>query len=72
MLDINMFREEKGHDSELIRDSQRRRFASVELVDEIIVLDKQWRSRSAQILGSEVKVLFVDSTILNSERYNLR
>lgn len=72
MLDINMFREEKGHDSELIRDSQRRRFASVELVDEIIVLDKQWRSRNAQILGSEVKVLFVDSTILNSERYNLR
>ena len=72
MLDINMFREEKGQYSELIRDSQRRRFASVELVDEIIVLDKQWRSRNAQILGSEVKVLFVDSTILNSERYNLR
>lgn len=67
-----MFREEKGQYSELIRDSQRRRFASVELVDEIIVLDKQWRSRNAQILGSEVKVLFVDSTILNSERYNLR
>lgn len=46
MLDINLFREEKGHDPERIRESQRRRFADVALVDHIILLDKQWRQRS--------------------------
>ena len=45
MLDINLFREEKGHNPEIIRESQRRRFASVEIVDEIIHLDKEWRQR---------------------------
>ncbi|KAG2316553.1 hypothetical protein Bca52824_019675 [Brassica carinata] len=43
MLDINLFREEKGNDPEIIRESQRRRFADVDLVDEIINLDKEWR-----------------------------
>lgn len=45
MLDINLFREDKGHNPELIRESQRRRFANVDLVDEIIRLDKEWRQR---------------------------
>ncbi|KAJ0079512.1 hypothetical protein Patl1_22668 [Pistacia atlantica] len=45
MLDINLFREEKGFNPEIIRESQRRRFASVDLVDEIIRLDKEWRQR---------------------------
>ncbi len=43
MLDINLFRTEKGGDPELIRRSQRNRSASVELVDEVIALDDQWR-----------------------------
>lgn len=43
MLDINLFREEKGHDPERIRESQRRRFARVEIVDEVIDLDRKWR-----------------------------
>ncbi|XP_044498010.1 serine--tRNA ligase-like [Mangifera indica] len=45
MLDINLFREEKGFNPEIIRESQRRRFASVDLVNEIIRLDKEWRQR---------------------------
>jgi seryl-tRNA synthetase len=45
MLDILLFREERGNDPERIRESQRRRFASVELVDEVIKLDKEWRQR---------------------------
>ncbi|KAL2609023.1 hypothetical protein R1flu_027596 [Riccia fluitans] len=45
MLDILLFREEKGNDPERIRESQRRRYASVELVDEVIALDKAWRKR---------------------------
>ncbi|XP_050892933.1 serine--tRNA ligase isoform X2 [Lathyrus oleraceus] len=49
MLDINLFREEKGGNPELVRESQRRRFASVEIVDEVISLDKQWRERQFQL-----------------------
>ena len=43
MLDINLFRTDKGGNPDLIRESQRSRFASVELVDEVIALDKAWR-----------------------------
>jgi seryl-tRNA synthetase len=43
MLDINLFRVEKGGNPELIRESQRKRGASVELVDEIIRDDEEWR-----------------------------
>lgn len=46
MLDINLFREDKGHNPEIIRESQRRRYANVELVDEVIHLDKEWRQRN--------------------------
>ena len=43
MLDINLFRAEKGGNPDAIRESQRRRYAKVELVDEVIELDKKWR-----------------------------
>ncbi|XP_031478544.1 serine--tRNA ligase [Nymphaea colorata] len=49
MLDINLFREDKGNDPERVRESQRRRFASVEIVDEIIRLDKEWRQRQFEL-----------------------
>ncbi|XP_050238586.1 serine--tRNA ligase-like [Mercurialis annua] len=49
MLDINLFREDKGHNPELIRESQRRRFANVNVVDEIILLDKEWRQRQYEV-----------------------
>uniref|UniRef100_A0A1J3JJT4 serine--tRNA ligase n=1 Tax=Noccaea caerulescens TaxID=107243 RepID=A0A1J3JJT4_NOCCA len=49
MLDINLFRVEKGNNPEIIRESQRRRFADVEVVDEIINLDKQWRARQFEV-----------------------
>ena len=42
MLDINQFIEEKGGNPELIRQSQKARYASVELVDEIIADYKDW------------------------------
>ena len=48
-IDINLFRADKGGDPELIKESQRRRFASVELVDEIIALDNQWRRYTGDI-----------------------
>ncbi|KAJ3682586.1 hypothetical protein LUZ60_015159 [Juncus effusus] len=45
MLDINIFREEKGYDPDRVRESQKRRFANVDVVDEIIELDKELRKR---------------------------
>ncbi|RUS23144.1 seryl-tRNA synthetase [Endogone sp. FLAS-F59071] len=42
MLDINLLLEDKGGNPELVRESQRRRGAPVELVDEIITMYKEW------------------------------
>lgn len=44
MLDINVFRTEKGGDPEIPRESQRRRFADVGLVDRVVELDQEWRT----------------------------
>ncbi|EFH39941.1 hypothetical protein ARALYDRAFT_331078 [Arabidopsis lyrata subsp. lyrata] len=41
MLDIDLYR----RNPEIIRESQRRKFASVQDVDEIIILDQLWRQR---------------------------
>ena len=43
-LDIHLFRLEKGGNPNLVRESQRRRFADPELVDRVINLDKAWRT----------------------------
>ncbi|PSS30231.1 Serine--tRNA ligase isoform 2 [Actinidia chinensis var. chinensis] len=56
MLDINLFREEKGHNPEIVRESQRRRFANVDLVDEVIRLDKEWRKRQFELDGLRAKL----------------
>ena len=45
MLDINLFREEKGGNPELVRESQRRRHKDVSVVDKVIELDEVWRKR---------------------------
>ena len=41
--DINLFREEKGGNPEIVRQSQRARYDRVEDVDDVIALDKAWR-----------------------------
>ncbi|RKP06030.1 seryl-tRNA synthetase [Thamnocephalis sphaerospora] len=43
MLDINLFFEDKGGNPELVRESQRRRGAPVEAVDQVIALYDEWR-----------------------------
>ena len=45
VLDINLFRNQP----ELVKESQRKRGASVEVVDEIIALDKEWREQMFQL-----------------------
>lgn len=42
MLDINLLLEDRGGNPEIVKESQRRRGASVEIVDEIIALYKEW------------------------------
>ena len=49
MLDINLFREEKGYDPMIIKNSQLARGSSVEIVDEIIQIDKLCRSIQYEI-----------------------
>lgn len=44
MLDINLFREDRGGNPELVRESQRRRFKDTTLVDKVLELDSQWRT----------------------------
>ena len=43
VLDLDLFREEKGGDPEKIRNIVRNRFSDVGAVDNVILLDKQWR-----------------------------
>lgn len=46
MLDINLFREDKGGNPDLVRESQRKRGKAPETVDEVIALDKEWVART--------------------------
>ncbi|VDM41030.1 unnamed protein product [Toxocara canis] len=43
VLDMDLFREEKGGNPELIRESQRKRYKDVTLVDRVIDCDQKWR-----------------------------
>ena len=53
-IDINLLRISRGGNPDLVRESQKKRFASVELVDEVIALDdvgeneESLRSRSGE------------------------
>lgn len=52
MLDVQDFITERGGNPELIRESQRRRFADVKVVDEII---EQWEDhRRSQYYSSRI------------------
>jgi len=43
VLDIELFRADKGGDPEKIRESQRKRFKDVTLVDRVVEADTRWR-----------------------------
>lgn len=53
MLDIVIFREDQGGQPEKVRESQKRRFKDVSLVDKVIALDTRWRA------GEQLILLFV-------------
>lgn len=43
VLDLDLFRKDKGFDPEKIRENQRKRFKDLQLVDTVIEKDKHWR-----------------------------
>ncbi|KAJ3281228.1 hypothetical protein HDU79_010919 [Rhizoclosmatium sp. JEL0117] len=43
-IDINLFRVDKGGNADIVRESQRKRFAPVKTVDELIQLDNEWKT----------------------------
>ncbi|XP_047663219.1 serine--tRNA ligase, cytoplasmic isoform X2 [Tachysurus fulvidraco] len=43
VLDLDLFRADKGGDPEIVRESQRKRFKDVSLVDKLVQADKEWR-----------------------------
>ena len=43
VLDLELFREDKGFNPDKVRDNQKRRFKDVALVDTVIEKDKTWR-----------------------------
>ncbi|KAG7273990.1 hypothetical protein CRUP_011172, partial [Coryphaenoides rupestris] len=43
VLDLDQFRTDKGGDPELIRETQRKRFKDVTLVDKLVAADAEWR-----------------------------
>ena len=45
MLDINLLIEDRGGNPEMVKESQKRRGGSVEVVDEIIAEYKEWTVR---------------------------
>lgn len=59
MLDINLFRVEKGGNPELLKESQRKRGKSVEVVDQVISLDQEWIKLRFQVdqLNKEARVV---------------
>ena len=43
MLDLDLFRADKGGDPEKMRDLQRKRYKKPEVVDQILEADEKWR-----------------------------
>lgn len=50
VLDIELFREEKGGDPKKIRQLQEKRFKSVKLVDDVVENDALWRQCKNRVL----------------------
>ena len=60
MIDLQLLQVEKGGNPEVVRESQRKRFASVELVDEVLSLYKNWVTLEFQLnqMQQEVCLLY--------------
>eukprot|EP00889_Picochlorum_renovo_P004453 jgi/Picre1/31483/NNA_006835.t1 len=67
MLDINLFRTDKGGNPDIVRKSQRERFAQVDQVDNVLDLDGKWREARGNL-----DTLNMDFNALTQEIKKLR
>ncbi len=63
MIDINLFRTYKNGNPDLIKDSQRKRYADTTIVDTVIELDEAWRNATSQINEFNHLVNFISKEI---------
>lgn len=68
MIDLIQLQVEKGGDPEVVRESQRRRGASVELIDEVLALYKNWTSLEFQLNGMQQEVNATQKAITNKKK----
>jgi len=66
-MDINLFRVEKGN-PDLVRESQRRRGAPVEVVDKVIALDAQWRQLSHELSQVNARIKSLSKEISEKKK----
>ena len=60
VLDLDLFRAEKGGDPEALRANQRKRFKKTELVDAVVDIDALWRKlRFRSDLWNKIKVQMI-------------
>lgn len=57
VLDLDLFRTEKGGNPELVRQSQKKRYKDVGLVDKVVEADAEWRK--GKIKSITIKFLLV-------------
>jgi seryl-tRNA synthetase len=67
-IGIELLRAEKGGNPELVRESERRRFRSGELVDAVIDLDKQWVTAKFNTDQKRKEIGKLQSTITDRKR----
>ncbi|RHY03129.1 hypothetical protein DYB26_010266 [Aphanomyces astaci] len=62
-IDINLLRTERGGNPELVRESQRKRYADVDLVDRVIALDEAWRKKQGDLETLKMNMNRLQATI---------
>lgn len=54
MLDLDLFRTDKGGDPDVVRETQKKRFKDVALVDKLVDADTEWRKCKCGFSGAPV------------------
>lgn len=52
VLDLDLFRSDKGGDPEIVRETQAKRFKDVSLVDKLVHADAEWRKCKYSIIAA--------------------
>ena len=68
MIDLQLLQVEKGGNPEVVRESQRKRFASVELVDEVLSLYKTWVTLEFQLNQMQQEVNAIQKVITTKKK----